>query len=60
MVLDKPAQPLTLKEVPAPKPGPGQILIRVHVCGIYCFFLFKKILILFLIVPYLGQEYSHC
>ncbi len=34
MVLEKPRRPLALKDVPVPTPGPGQVLIRVHACGI--------------------------
>src|SRR5262249_36830045 len=33
MVLDKPRTPLRLADVPEPKPGPGQLLIEVDVCG---------------------------
>ena len=28
------AAPLQLEELPAPEPGPGQIRLRVHVCGV--------------------------
>jgi alcohol dehydrogenase, propanol-preferring len=34
MVLDKPGQPLQLREVPKPKPGREQLLVRVSTCGI--------------------------
>ncbi|HUD45513.1 MAG TPA: zinc-dependent alcohol dehydrogenase family protein [Candidatus Baltobacteraceae bacterium] len=34
MVLEKPGQPLRLKEVPVPRPKPGQILIRISACGV--------------------------
>jgi len=34
MVLDKPGRPLQLREVPKPKPGRGQLLVRVSTCGI--------------------------
>lgn len=34
MVLDKPGEPLTLRDVPVPRPDPGQVLIKVHVCGL--------------------------
>ena len=34
MVLQKQGQPLVLREMPAPAPGPDQVLIRVHACGI--------------------------
>ncbi|MGZ8263772.1 MAG: alcohol dehydrogenase catalytic domain-containing protein [Burkholderiales bacterium] len=34
MVLEKFGAPLTLKEVPMPKPGPNDALIRVRVCGV--------------------------
>jgi propanol-preferring alcohol dehydrogenase len=34
MVLEAPKRPLQLKQVPVPKPGPRQVLIRVHACGV--------------------------
>ncbi|HHP50724.1 MAG TPA: zinc-binding alcohol dehydrogenase family protein [Moorella mulderi] len=34
MVLKAPRQPLVLKEVPKPQPGPGQVLLKVKACGI--------------------------
>ena len=38
MVLEQPApiesHPLQARDVPTPTPGPGQILIRVHACGL--------------------------
>jgi len=34
MVLDKPGQPLRATDLPAPIPGKGQVLIKVHVCGL--------------------------
>jgi len=34
MLLDAPHAPLRLAEVPAPIPGPGQTLLRVHACGV--------------------------
>jgi len=34
MVLHKHHSPLQLSDVPIPKPGKGQLLIRVHVCGV--------------------------
>ena len=27
-------EPLTLTEVPTPTPGPGEVLLRVHTCGV--------------------------
>jgi propanol-preferring alcohol dehydrogenase len=37
-VLETPApverNPLVLKEVPTPEPGPGDVLVRVHACGV--------------------------
>jgi alcohol dehydrogenase, propanol-preferring len=34
MLFEKPRQPLRLAEVPIPKPGVGQLLIRVHACAV--------------------------
>lgn len=34
MVLEQPGQPLVLRELPVPEPGPGQVLLRVHACGV--------------------------
>jgi propanol-preferring alcohol dehydrogenase len=34
MLLDKPGTPLVLRERPLPEPGPGEILIGVHACGV--------------------------
>jgi len=34
MVLEEPRHPLRLKELPLPDPGPGQVLLRVHACGV--------------------------
>jgi propanol-preferring alcohol dehydrogenase len=34
MVLEEPGRPLRLKEVAVPQPGPQQVLIRVHACGV--------------------------
>src|SRR6266568_1770808 len=34
MVLDKPKQPLQLRDVPKPKPGRGQLLVRVRACAV--------------------------
>src|SRR3954470_1869337 len=34
MVLDMPRTPLRTADVPTPEPGPGQLLIEVHVCGV--------------------------
>jgi propanol-preferring alcohol dehydrogenase len=34
MVLEKPGRPLQLQEVPVHAPGPEQVLIRVHACGV--------------------------
>jgi alcohol dehydrogenase, propanol-preferring len=34
MVLERPTRPLAKREVPDPKPGSGQVLVRVHACGV--------------------------
>jgi propanol-preferring alcohol dehydrogenase len=34
MVLDGPKKPLRATELPVPKPGPGQVLLKVHACGV--------------------------
>jgi alcohol dehydrogenase, propanol-preferring len=34
MVLERAGEPLRLEELPDPLPGPGQVLIRVHACGV--------------------------
>src|SRR5436305_9346702 len=34
MVLDKPKHPLQLRDVPKPKPGRGQLLVRVNACAV--------------------------
>lgn len=34
MVLTEAKKPLVLKEIPKPKPGPNQVLIRVSTCGV--------------------------
>ena len=34
MVLDRAGRPLELREVPVPRPGEGQVLIRVLACGV--------------------------
>jgi propanol-preferring alcohol dehydrogenase len=34
MVLDAPGRPLREAELPEPRPGPGQVLLRVHACGV--------------------------
>jgi propanol-preferring alcohol dehydrogenase len=34
MVLDKPGQALEYREMPVLEPGPGQVLVKVHACGV--------------------------
>jgi propanol-preferring alcohol dehydrogenase len=34
MVLDKPGQPLQLRDVPKPKAGRGQLLVRINTCAV--------------------------
>ncbi len=34
MVLEQPRTPLRLAELPERKPGPGQVLVRVHACAV--------------------------
>jgi propanol-preferring alcohol dehydrogenase len=34
MVLEKPKQPLQLRDVPMPKPGGGQLLVRISTCAV--------------------------
>ena len=34
MILEEPGRPLRAVELPVPAPGPGQVLIRVHACGL--------------------------
>lgn len=33
-VLEKPGEPLVIKDIPDPEPGDGQILLKVHACGV--------------------------
>jgi propanol-preferring alcohol dehydrogenase len=34
MILDRPKQPLVLRDVPQPTPGPGQVLVKVGACAV--------------------------
>ncbi len=33
-VLESPGFPLVLREIPDPKPGPGQVVLRIRACGV--------------------------
>jgi alcohol dehydrogenase, propanol-preferring len=34
MVMERQGEPLQMAELPDPEPGPGQLLLRVHACGV--------------------------
>ena len=34
MVLEEPGRPLAARELPDPEPGPGEVLVEVHACGV--------------------------
>jgi propanol-preferring alcohol dehydrogenase len=34
MLLDQPGKPLRVADLPVPRPGAGELLIRVHACGV--------------------------
>src|SRR5260221_2803348 len=34
MILHQPREPLRALEMPEPKPGPGQVLIKIHACAV--------------------------
>jgi propanol-preferring alcohol dehydrogenase len=34
MVLDAPGEPLRLADLPAPDPGPGEVLVEIHACAV--------------------------
>ncbi len=34
MIMDAAGKPLRLAEIPVPVPGPGQVLLKVHACGV--------------------------
>lgn len=34
MVLEAPGAPLQARRLPMPRPGPGEVLLRVHACGV--------------------------
>jgi propanol-preferring alcohol dehydrogenase len=34
MVLDRPGEPLVMRERPMPQPGPGEILVAISACGV--------------------------
>lgn len=34
MILNKPGTPINLKDIPVPQPEPGEVLLKVHTCGI--------------------------
>lgn len=34
MLLDAPGKPLRLAEIPVPRPGPGEVVVKVEACGV--------------------------
>ena len=34
MVFEKPGKPLEMRDLPIPEPKEGQILLKVHACGV--------------------------
>ncbi len=34
MILEQPGKPLRSADIPVPEPGPDQVLIRIHACGV--------------------------
>jgi propanol-preferring alcohol dehydrogenase len=36
MVLEQNGAPLHLRALPVPEPGPGQVLVKIRACAVWC------------------------